>query len=552
MDLGKVAGDNRLVNRLVLLVAVAFTASVFHSRAAAQTPPLWGSLRPGPHAVGYREEITPDPSRTFFPERDYEGKPYPGDRSRPVLIQLFYPAPVGSNAPRMLYGDYLNIEGDTPASAAVAEGLRRRTRGIHDYYQNKYLQPYKGGLFERLTKMETAAVRDAPAAGGRFPVVIYGGGTEFGTDENVVLCEFLASHGYVVAAVPMMGAHGVTSSADAPGLETQARDMEFLFARLRDFPAADLSRLGAMGFSYSGQAALLMAMRNPDVKAVVGLDPSFVSNNYGRFLKVSPFYNVEAVNAPVLEIHRKDEAAVTYDITGALRYSERYSFEVQDLNHVDFLNYAPVYTAVLPEDVKRGSPIAARKAAYEAMAVYVLDFLEVFLRGKAVGDALRKPAAWEGYPREKVSFRYTPALPAPPTRADLLGIARGRGVARAEQVYREVLARDPSAGVVGERSVNDLGYALLGDGKAADAVRVMRWNVERFPRSANAYDGLADAYRAAGDRPCAAYAYRRLLELLPQDASLDESAKASLRNNAGEQLQKLGAAGVTGKCESDK
>ncbi|HKQ53925.1 MAG TPA: prolyl oligopeptidase family serine peptidase, partial [Pyrinomonadaceae bacterium] len=478
---------------------------------------------------------------------------YAGERARPVLIQIFYPARLQSNAVRMVYGDYLNLKGETPAAALVAQGLRQRAQVIHDYYQGKYLQAYRDGLDERLARVETAAVRDAPAALGRFPVVIYGGGAGFGPDENVVLWEFLASHGYVVAVVPMMGADGVSSAADAVGLETHTRDLEFLFEQLHALPFADLGRAGAMGFSYGGQAALLMAMRNPDVKAVVGLDPSFIGAHYSRFLTSSPFYNVDKVTVPVLELHRKDESTVTYEVTNALKYSERYSFEIDGLNHVDFDNYALLYTAVLPEQVKRNSPVAARKAAYEAVSRYVLSFFDVYLKAEtSKRESLKKPAEWKGYPREAVSFRYTEALLAPPSYADLLGIIREQGGARGEQIYREVLKRDPSARVISEPSINALGYELMDDGKIDEALRVLQLNAARFPRSANAYDSLADAYKKRGDQACVAYAYQRLLEVLPQDASLDESARAALRRDVTEKLEKLRAARVTGKCEITK
>jgi dienelactone hydrolase len=538
------------MSRLILLTAFILMALSLPSHSEAQSFPLWGELRPGAYTVGYRARVVPDRSRTFIPERNYEGKLYTGDRSRPLLLQIFYPARVSLNAARMVYGDYLSFKGETPAASTVIEGLRQRTQSIHQYYLGKYLEAYRNGLDERLMKMTTAVVRDAPTAEGRFPVIIYGGGAEFSTDENIVLWEYLASHGYIVAFVPMMGASSVSSSADAPGLETQTRDMEFLFEQMHEFPAADMSRVAAMGFSYSGQAALLMAMRNPDIKAVVGLDPSFISKHYSQFLKSSPFYNVDNVTVPVLEMHRKDEETVTYDVTNALKYSERYSFEIDNLNHVDFDNFALLYTAVLPEQAKQNSPVAARKAAYEAMARYILDFLEVYLKAEKNGsDTLKKPAAWEGYPREAVSFRYLEALPAPPSYADLLGIIREQGVARGEQIYLEVLKRDPQASVVGEQSINNLGYELMNDGKIDEAVRVLQLNAERFTRSANAYDGLADVYKKRGDQPCVAYAYHKVLELLPQDTALDEATKSSMQRRASEYLQKLPISGVTGKCE---
>src|SRR5215208_2568868 len=310
-------GGTLFMNRWVLNVALVLTVFSHVPSTKAQSFPLWGNLQPGAYPVGYRAAIVPDRSRIFIPERNYEGKLYAGERSRPLLIQIFHPAQVSSNAARMVYGDYLNLKGDTPAAALVAEGFRQRARVIHDYYQGKYLEAYRNGLYERLIKLPSAAVRDSPAAQGKFPVVIYGGGAGFGMEENAVLWEFLASHGYVVAVALMMGANSVSSPADAMGLETHTRDMEILFEQMKTLPFADMSRVGAMGFSFGGQAALLMAMRNTDVKAVVGLDPSFVGSNYNPFLKSSPFYNVDNVTVPVLELHRKDEKTVTYDVTNA-------------------------------------------------------------------------------------------------------------------------------------------------------------------------------------------------------------------------------------------
>jgi dienelactone hydrolase len=542
-----------IMSRPLSVTAFILAVFAFSSHADPQSFPLGENLRPGAYAVGYRSAIARDRSRTFLPERTYDGRINTGDRSRPLLIQFFYPARVSPDARHMTYGDHLSFKGDTPASTIVVEGMRRRTQEIHDYYQRKYLQAYGTGLYEALLKLPTAAVRNAPVAKGRFPVVLYTGGTGFGTDENIVLWEYLASHGFVVAVVPMMATSGAGSSADAVGLETQTRDLEFLFGQMHDFSGADMSRVGAMGFSYGGQSALLMAMRNRDIRAVVGLDASFISKHYSQFLKNSPFYNVENVVVPVLEMHRADEKTVTYDVTSALRYSDRYSFEIDDLNHVDFDNYAVLYTALLPEAAQHDSPISTRKAAYEGMSRYILDFLNLHLKAEKSGSSgVKDPAEWKGYPRESVRFRHTEALPAPPSGADLLRVIREQGVSRGEQVYREVLERDPNARVLGERSISDIGDALLGSGNVDEAVRVLQLNVERFPSSANTYDSLADAYKRKGNQPCAAYAYRKLLEVVPQDTALDASLKSSLQTTASEYLQKLQTSGVTGTCEFGK
>jgi hypothetical protein len=103
---------------------------------------------------------------------------------------------------------------------------------------------------------------------------------------------------------------------------------------------------------------------------------------YHQFLKNSLFYNVDNIKISVLEMHWKDEKTDAFELTDVLKYSERHSFEITDLNHVDFTNFAPLYTAAFPKGAKQNSPIAVRKNAYEPMSGYILDFFDVYLKAK--------------------------------------------------------------------------------------------------------------------------------------------------------------------------
>lgn len=76
-----------------------------------------------------------------------------------------------------------------------------------------------------------------------------------------------------------------------------------------------------------------------------------------------------------------------------------------------------------------------------------------------------------------------------------------------------------------ESSLNALGYRLLSEKKPAEAVAVLKLNTELYPRSANAYDSLGEAFLAAGDKGQAARNYRRSLELNPKN----DNARAALR-----------------------
>lgn len=76
-----------------------------------------------------------------------------------------------------------------------------------------------------------------------------------------------------------------------------------------------------------------------------------------------------------------------------------------------------------------------------------------------------------------------------------------------------------------ERLVNAKGYEMLGEKKFAEAIKLFRLNTEIFPRSANAFDSLGEAYLESGNKVIAAENYRKSLALDP----MNENAREVLR-----------------------
>jgi uncharacterized protein len=64
-----------------------------------------------------------------------------------------------------------------------------------------------------------------------------------------------------------------------------------------------------------------------------------------------------------------------------------------------------------------------------------------------------------------------------------------------------------------EGMVNLLAYGLLGKGKTDEAIAAFKSNVEHFPKSANVYDSLAEAYEKTGKLDLAKQNYERAVQL---------------------------------------
>lgn len=72
------------------------------------------------------------------------------------------------------------------------------------------------------------------------------------------------------------------------------------------------------------------------------------------------------------------------------------------------------------------------------------------------------------------------------------------GIKDLEEHYKKLSARVGYPVVAPEGLANVFGYQLMGSGKVEDAIAVFKLNVDRYPRSANVYDSLAEAYERTG------------------------------------------------------
>jgi Flp pilus assembly protein TadD len=79
-----------------------------------------------------------------------------------------------------------------------------------------------------------------------------------------------------------------------------------------------------------------------------------------------------------------------------------------------------------------------------------------------------------------------------------------------------------------ETGINALGYKLLEQKRFADAAEVFALNARLYPASANAFDSLGEAYALAGKKDLAVQAYRKVLELAPNNASAAQALKRLL------------------------
>lgn len=126
---------------------------------------------------------------------------------------------------------------------------------------------------------------------------------------------------------------------------------------------------------------------------------------------------------------------------------------------------------------------------------------------------------------DRIASIYAPGL-------KLSGVPALR-IALEEKGYRDapaaaaaIAARDPALRW-NEHELNDWGYRLLSTGRPTQALEVLKLVADLFPTSGNAWDSLAEAEAANGDKASALVHYRKSLELDPGNS------------NAKRQIEKL-------------
>lgn len=483
-------------------IAALLLAPASGPAASQLAPPLWGDLEPGPYGVGFRSEWLLDHGRSYRAEFD-DGSSYgEGKAARPLLVNVWYPAVSDSSLPRMRHVEYLDIASSEPDLASFAGALRRynievvsgEVTGVAPDEQDAGM----AARFEASLAVPTASVRAAPAADGRFPVVIYHAGHGSSFDDNAVLCEVLASYGYIVIGSAFQRGDGSALATDTRA--ASIADIDALIRYARELERADWRRIGLAGHSGGAQIALQYAVRpGSAIDAYVLLDTT--QDYYGFSVRFWPYTDAvlesrEYLTAPVLLAAAPHGVFMVAD---SLASADRYYLTLLGVEHAEFISQglmaadfegraatAAARSGAGPDDVYHGDPAVMER--YEMLVTNVRRFLDGHLRGDT--SALRTlrsdlgatplggAAPHVDYVPEGTTSAppYTDSAPAPPSPRQIRPLMDRVGVERTIGILRRWNDGSTPSPVHDERVFAvALLYDLVSVGRTDDAGRLYRF-----------------------------------------------------------------------------
>ena len=361
--------------------------------ASSQTSSFQFLQKPGPYPVGIKVVDQYDRSRN-----------YSANDARPLQTVIWYPS-LKSPAKPMTVRDYVRLA-DTELYFNASEGRENRWRS----------------LLKTSLDIPLWAVQDAQPTKERYPVLIYAPSDSSVSWENADICEYLASHGYVVLASPSMGASTRDMTDDLDGINSQAHDISFLITYAKTLPNTDLSEVALLSWSWGGVSSLFAAARDARIDALVSMDGSM--RYYPGLVKMAGDVHPESMTIPLLFFTRGDPN-VLEDIDRHHDGPPSYivgpnvlnAWTRGDLLTVNMIGMAHAEFSSMFQRRENAQRFAENQVAdygredantnYAWVALYTLRFLDAYLKHDALGKAfLEKTPAENGVPKHFMGIAF--------------------------------------------------------------------------------------------------------------------------------------------------
>jgi len=482
----------KIFSRIVGVSFLILTTAGFDCRAS--------DLVYGPYEVGFKSYKTYDHSRSYILDEN--------TISRPLLIHYWYPSLEGVEGRALSFKDYIDL-------IALREEYGRSDSEIEGNSFN-YVNAYSGYAKNNLgldSSISTREILESPVfakgevpiftIGSEFPLLIYAPSNGKASVQNHVLCEYLASHGFMILSVASAGPNSIKREKIAESTMAQVTDMEFVLKYGKESLGINYTSLGLFGFSSGGNAMALFQMRNKSVDAVFSMDGG---QEYGGYLALYTMqeFDLDNTGVPYCSVINNYEDFSIYPFYNSVRSPEKYLIRMPHLNHNGFISHWQYFESCSPEFSKSDFAIS-----FDYLSQCALGFFNKYLKpGQYLSDGDFLSGLDEDYIQAEEDNHSSVTL--------LCNFLLDNDLDSAS-----ALLEDPESGISAEESqVYILGRMFI-DSNIDLTVYLYLYNVEKHPDSWRAHYYLGDVYKIKGEAQLAKNELLLAKELNPKNADIE-------------------------------
>ena len=509
-------------NSKAMRLIVFITGLLLSTIAYGQTSLKEIGLKTGKYKVGFKHYTISDSTRTYRIHYGFNNQLI----KRPIPISIWYPAKIAnSNSEQLTVLDYVEIFKEEEEWKDLPDYF------LMDWFQHLPNTPEnKAHLSEKVN-----AFRNPTFLDGKFPVIVYASSYQASSIENFALFEYLASNGFVVISSPSRGTETRwLEGATTKDMETQSRDVEFLLKEIHSYKNINSEKVALMGFSFGGLSNAITVMKNKNISAIVSLDGA-ERYNY-PVLEKSPYFNLDKFSIPYIHFAQKEipkEVLITdkipeelnykFQLFDSLKYSNIHRYRFHDLTHSYFSSFGVLFAN---RDKRQDKSDEKIMASYNLLCQHTLQFFNATLKNEkeAIYFIENKPIA-NGFPDSLISKETKNAIKKDFTYKDFNDLAYKQDYKDLIPLYKSTIAEYPNLELQ-EGMLNIFGLRLsFNPEKREQGYNVLLLALHLYPKSANLYDSLAEAYFYNKDYSNAILNYKKSLELNPKNQNAIDRLK---------------------------
>lgn len=424
--------------------------------------------------VGFKYYKTYDESRSYVLNDD--------TISRPLLLHFWYPSEKDLDGEAYSFKNYIDL-------ISLREEFSKPVSQVDENSVN-FINAYAGFAKNNLgvdTSLSTEDILNYPVLAHygadiakskqKFPLIIYAPSNSKSAIQNHVICEFMASKGFIVVSVGSAGVHSLKRGNNPESIMAQVYDMEFILKYFENSLKIKYAGLGLMGFSSGGLATAIFQMRNKKVKAVFSMDGSQEFGSYIPLSKVEDF-NLKKANVPYCLVHNNYENFSVFPYFNSIVAKEKYIFRMPYLDHNGFVSYWRFFDLCSPQ-----SGTSKICSSYDYISSTALIFFNKYLKT----SSLFNNESESSFQTNEYIIAETSDNSTIVELFNLILTDDSEAVNRFRKDHHETFKNQ-------ETDINIL-TKMLRDSKMNEAIQLLLFNVREHPNSWQAHFELGFTYK---------------------------------------------------------